>query len=84
MDRLQRRAHGVFVERWLHRRFRRRGSRQSRAAAPDVDRAFERRWAGPAGIWRARLETFEPPPLDDAIRAELDDFVQRRRRELGD
>ncbi len=35
-------------------------------------------------IWRARLETFEPPPLDDAIRAELDDFVQRRRRELGD
>ena len=37
-----------------------------------------------ADIWRARLETFEPPPLDDAIRAELDDFVQRRRRELGD
>jgi len=37
-----------------------------------------------ADIWRAKLETFEPPPLDDAIRAELDDFVQRRRRELGD
>src|SRR5580698_1042599 len=35
-------------------------------------------------IWRAKLETFQPPPLDDAIRAELDDFVQRRRRELGD
>src|SRR6266702_1575305 len=35
-------------------------------------------------IWRAKLESFEPPPLDDAIRAELDDFVQRRRRELGD
>jgi trimethylamine--corrinoid protein Co-methyltransferase len=35
-------------------------------------------------IWRAKLEHFEPPPLDDAIRAELDDFVQRRRRELGD
>ena len=28
--------------------------------------------------------TYEPPPLDDAIRAELDDFVARRRRELGD
>src|ERR1700678_14683 len=35
-------------------------------------------------IWRAKLESFEPPPLDDAIRAELDDFVTRRRRELGD
>ena len=35
-------------------------------------------------IWRARVDAFEPPPLDDAIRAELDDFVARRRRELGD
>ena len=35
-------------------------------------------------IWRKKLEDFEPPPLDDAIRAELDDFVTRRRRELGD
>jgi trimethylamine---corrinoid protein Co-methyltransferase len=35
-------------------------------------------------IWRKKLEEFEPPPLDDAIRAELDDFVARRRRELGD
>ena len=35
-------------------------------------------------IWRTKLESFEPPPLDDAIRAELDDFVTRRRRELGD
>jgi trimethylamine---corrinoid protein Co-methyltransferase len=35
-------------------------------------------------IWQARLAEFEPPPLDDAIRAELDDFVTRRRRELGD
>jgi len=35
-------------------------------------------------IWRKKLDDFEPPPLDDAIRAELDDFVQRRRRELGD
>jgi trimethylamine--corrinoid protein Co-methyltransferase len=35
-------------------------------------------------IWKARLESFTPPPLDDAIRAELDDYVTRRRRELGD
>jgi trimethylamine---corrinoid protein Co-methyltransferase len=35
-------------------------------------------------IWRKKLEEFTPPPIDDAIRAELDDFVARRRRELGD
>jgi trimethylamine---corrinoid protein Co-methyltransferase len=35
-------------------------------------------------IWRAKLESFEPPPLDGAIRTELEDYVQRRRRELGD
>ncbi|MGH3176851.1 MAG: trimethylamine methyltransferase family protein, partial [Streptosporangiaceae bacterium] len=35
-------------------------------------------------IWRKKLESFEAPPLDDAIRAELGDFVTRRRRELGD
>jgi trimethylamine---corrinoid protein Co-methyltransferase len=35
-------------------------------------------------IWRKKLDDFSPPPLDDAIRAELDDFVTRRRRELGD
>jgi trimethylamine---corrinoid protein Co-methyltransferase len=35
-------------------------------------------------IWRKKLAEFSPPPLDDSIRAELDDFVARRRRELGD
>jgi trimethylamine---corrinoid protein Co-methyltransferase len=35
-------------------------------------------------IWRKKLSEFEAPPLDDTIRAELDDFVVRRRRELGD
>ena len=35
-------------------------------------------------IWQQRLETYEQPPLDDAVRAELEDFVIRRRRELGD
>jgi trimethylamine---corrinoid protein Co-methyltransferase len=35
-------------------------------------------------IWRERVESYEPPPLDDAIRAELDEYVVRRRTELGD
>jgi trimethylamine--corrinoid protein Co-methyltransferase len=35
-------------------------------------------------IWRAKLEAYEQPPLGAAIRAELDDYVTRRRRELGD
>jgi trimethylamine---corrinoid protein Co-methyltransferase len=35
-------------------------------------------------IWRKKLSEFTPPPLDDGIRAELEDFVLRRRRELGD
>ena len=30
------------------------------------------------------LEEYQPPPLDDAIRAELEEFVARRRAELGD
>ena len=37
-----------------------------------------------AAIWRKRLEEYEQPGLDDGIRAELEDFVTRRRRELGD
>jgi trimethylamine---corrinoid protein Co-methyltransferase len=41
--------------------------------------------AGRAGrIYKQRLEEYEPPPLDDAIRAELEEYVTRRRRELGD
>jgi len=30
------------------------------------------------------LEEYQSPPLDDAVRAELDDYVTRRRAELGD
>jgi len=30
------------------------------------------------------LEEYQPPPLDDAIRAELEEYVTRRRAELGD
>src|SRR6201985_449153 len=51
-------------------RWTKRGSRDTTARA--------------AEIWRKKLESFEAPPLDDAIRAELADVVTRRRRELGD
>jgi len=30
------------------------------------------------------LDEYEPPPLDDAVRQELEEYVTRRRRELGD
>jgi trimethylamine---corrinoid protein Co-methyltransferase len=35
-------------------------------------------------IYAKTLEEYQPPPLDDAIRAELEEFVTRRRAELGD
>jgi trimethylamine---corrinoid protein Co-methyltransferase len=35
-------------------------------------------------IWRETLESYEQPPLDDAIREELAEYVARRRTELGD
>lgn len=35
-------------------------------------------------IYQERLEAYEAPPLDDAIRAELEEYVIRRRHELGD
>jgi trimethylamine---corrinoid protein Co-methyltransferase len=35
-------------------------------------------------IYRQRLDDYEQPPLDDAIRAELEEYVVRRRTELGD
>ena len=34
--------------------------------------------------WKSWLERYEQPPLDDAVRAELEEFVTRRRTELGD
>jgi trimethylamine---corrinoid protein Co-methyltransferase len=37
-----------------------------------------------AAVWRQRLEEYEQPPLDDAVRSELEDYVARRRHELGD
>ncbi len=35
-------------------------------------------------IWRAAIDAYAPPPMDDAVRAELLAFVDRRRTELGD
>ncbi|WP_068431809.1 trimethylamine methyltransferase family protein [Piscicoccus intestinalis] len=37
-----------------------------------------------AQLYQAQLEAYEQPPLDDVIRAELEEFVARRRTELGD
>jgi trimethylamine---corrinoid protein Co-methyltransferase len=35
-------------------------------------------------VWRKTLEEYEQPALDDAVRQELEEYVVRRRRELGD
>jgi trimethylamine--corrinoid protein Co-methyltransferase len=35
-------------------------------------------------IWRAKIEAYEPPPIDPAIREQLAEYVTRRRTELGD
>ncbi|HEY7077112.1 MAG TPA: trimethylamine methyltransferase family protein [Solirubrobacteraceae bacterium] len=37
-----------------------------------------------AKIWRETLERYEPPPMDEGVRAQLEEFVTRRRAELGD
>src|SRR5271165_5580517 len=37
-----------------------------------------------SGIYQKTLDNYEQPPLDDAIRAELEEYVSRRRTELGD
>jgi trimethylamine--corrinoid protein Co-methyltransferase len=34
--------------------------------------------------YQKTLEEYEQPPLDDAVREELEDCVIRRRAELGD
>lgn len=35
-------------------------------------------------IWRKKLDEYDPPAIDDAVREELADYVTRRRAELGD
>jgi trimethylamine--corrinoid protein Co-methyltransferase len=37
-----------------------------------------------SGIWRQTLDAYEQPPLDEAIRDSLRDYVARRRIELAD
>ena len=34
-------------------------------------------------LWQEVLEDYTPPPMDDAIRDELDDFVTSRKEEIG-
>ena len=35
-------------------------------------------------IWRETLEQYEQPPMDEGVRGQLEEFVARRRAELGD
>jgi trimethylamine--corrinoid protein Co-methyltransferase len=35
-------------------------------------------------VYQQKLEAYEQPALDDAVRLELEDYVERRRKELGD
>src|SRR6202161_330078 len=52
-------------------------NRWSRKAARDT--------AARAGeIWRTALEGYEPPPVDPGVDEQLEEFVVRRRAELGD
>ena len=34
-------------------------------------------------IWKRLLADYEPPPLDPAIKDAIDDYVARRKREIG-
>jgi trimethylamine--corrinoid protein Co-methyltransferase len=51
-------------------RWKRKGARDATARA--------------ATIWQEKLAEYETPPMPDAVREELADYVTRRRRELGD
>ena len=52
--------------------------------ALDAQRRRRRRRAGRRRSTRRSSRSTRPPPLDDAIRAELEEYVVRRRAELGD
>ena len=52
--------------------------------ALEARRGARRGGARRARSTRRRLDEYEAPPLDDAIRAELEEYVIRRRAELGD
>ena len=61
-----------------------RSSRRPRTSSAGGRTARTTPASAPASLWRAALERYEQPPLDDAVRAELSEFVERRTRELGD
>ena len=46
--------------------------------------AIGRQLARADALWRTALESYEPPPIDEGIREELNEYAARRRRELGD
>jgi trimethylamine--corrinoid protein Co-methyltransferase len=35
-------------------------------------------------LWKKTLEEYEQPPMDNALREQLQEYVTRRRAELGD
>ena len=35
-------------------------------------------------VYQQKLAEYEPPVIDDAVRDELQEYVVRRRKELGD
>jgi trimethylamine---corrinoid protein Co-methyltransferase len=37
-----------------------------------------------AKLWRREIDEYHAPPIDDAVREELEEYVVRRRAELGD
>ncbi|MBD0318433.1 MAG: trimethylamine methyltransferase family protein [Thermoleophilia bacterium] len=53
-----------------YERWSRRGGKDAAARATEV--------------WTKTLEEYEEPPLDEGVKAELEEFVTRRRAELGD
>ncbi|MEL7209948.1 MAG: trimethylamine methyltransferase family protein, partial [Actinomycetota bacterium] len=36
------------------------------------------------GLWKQQLAAYEPPPIDDAVDAELQDFIARRKSSMPD
>jgi trimethylamine--corrinoid protein Co-methyltransferase len=58
-----------------------------------ADNASFEQWSDEGGLdaaqranatWKAQLDAYEAPPIDDAVDAELRDFVARRKSELPD
>ena len=58
--------------------------RRPRTSSAGAERLARRPRRAPARSGAQALERYEQPPLDDAMRAELSEFVARRTRELGD